>query len=329
VDIEDSVSNHTIKVGVLSRGETGQASVAKKIDRTTTNLVTAIGADMCTATDWSVSDSDSVVVIAEGLVLNLTVDVNPQTAYPGELVTFNYTVENAGTVALDVEVGDNWSTFTHGNLGPGDTVSWSVPYRVYATMTNVVTAVGSDGLGHTVSEQASVTVVVLDQLDPIEIDNPLYEGSTVVTGTAHAGREVGIRDLMSDTFPSLNVVVQLDGTFEFAGLPPLVAGHVIVVQGYNEWDSAVVGPVSGGDPYLTLSPQCGGTLSGTLILPDTITVEGHNWDPSSEVEIYWDDVYDGSPVADANGDFSYDMVQIVTEGMHTVSGRGALGAFPL
>jgi Flp pilus assembly protein TadG len=92
--------------------------------------------------------------------------------------------------------------------------------------------------------------------EPIVIHDPVYDGSTVVTGTAEPGQTVRIRDLMDSAFPGANdtTIVQADGTFEFTGLPPLLAGHVIEVSGYEASDLATVqGEL---DPIQVNAPVC-------------------------------------------------------------------------
>ncbi len=232
-------------------------------------------------------------------ILDLTVTADPQTIYPGEQVTFIYTVQNIG----DVDLTDVVVTPTLGTplgplqtLAPGESVFWQVSYHIYETTDNFVIATGIDPLGGTASDSAAVTVFVVEELDPIVIHEPLSEGSTVVTGTAQAGRTVSIRDLMDDTFPSISAVVQADGTFEFAGLPPLIAGHVIVVEGYGQWDSAAVGDVVGdADPIVINEPLC-----------HDDTVVGGTAEPEQAVTlVIVGTPYRDSTVVDAAGSFTF------------------------
>jgi uncharacterized repeat protein (TIGR01451 family) len=295
VIIEDSFGN-IISVGALAAGATWVETVSENINTTTTNAVTATGTDPQGGT---VSDSDSVTVTIIGPALDLTVTAIPQTVYPGEVVTFIYTVRNTGDVDLfNVTVVDSLGTSTApADLTVGQSVSWQLPYRVYATQTNNVTATGTDPQGGTVSDSESVTVVVVDELDPIIIQEPLNTGDTVVAGTAHAGRTVHIRDLMSDTFPSLNAVVQPDGTFEFTDLPPLAAGHVIVVEGYSQWDSAVVGGSGEFGPIVIQEPLCHGS----------IVVNGIAEPEQSVTLVIEDTGYQDSMTVDANGALTFSL----------------------
>ncbi len=294
VTIVDSFGN-TLNIGSLAAGATQIVTLAEIINETTTNEATVTGTD---PQGQTVNDSDSVTVEIIGPALQLTVTANPQTAYPGEVVNFVYTVQNTGDVDLtDVTALDSWGNSTApADLAVGESVYWQVSYPLYETTTNNVTATGFDPLGESVSDSDSVTVVV-QELEAIVIQEPLEEGDTVVTGTAHPGRTVYIRDLMSDTFPYLSTVVQPDGTFEFTDLPPLVVDHVIVVEGYNQWDSAVVG---GGGPFADIviqEPLCHGdaTVAGTAEAGKNVTL------------VITDTGYQKTTTTDVNGNFSFDL----------------------
>ena len=158
----------------------------------------------------------------------------------------------------------------------GEIGSGNISYIVYGTTTNNVVATAEDPIGETMYDYESVTVIVT--VDPIIIHEPLYEGDTVVTGTAEAEKTVSIRDLMSNTFPSSSLNVQQDGTFEFADLPPLVRGHVIVVEGYGRWDTAVVGGQGELVPITIIPHQedhlchASSTITGTAEPNQTITL---------------------------------------------------------
>jgi uncharacterized repeat protein (TIGR01451 family) len=232
-------------------------------------------------------------------VLVLTVTVDPQTISPGEVVNFTYTAQNTGDVALtNVTFWDSFgASNTPTDLAAGESVFWEVSYQIYETTTNNVTVTGVDPLGNTVSDSDSATVVVVTELEPIIIDEPLNVGDTAVTGTAHPGRTVYIRDLMDDTFPSSSVTVQPDGTFEFADLPPLVAGHVIAVEGYGQWDSAVVEGSGTLNPIVIQEPLCHGdtTINGAAEPGQSVTL------------VITDAGYQDSTTADGNGDFTFSL----------------------
>ena len=258
VTIVDDLGN-TIPIGDLAAGAVASSTANENITTTTTNTATATGTDPQSGT---VSDDDSATVTVIGPAMELTVVANPQTIYAGEAVNFTYTVQNTGDADLtNVTVVDSLGTTTApSNVAVGNSVSWQASYRIYETTVNNATATGSDPAGNPVSDSGSVTVVVLEVLDPIIIHKPLQEGSAVVTGTAHAGRTLYIRDLMDGNFPASarnSAIVAADGTFRFESLPPLVAGHVIVVEAYAQWDSAVVG---GNFDPIVINRLCHGSI---------------------------------------------------------------------
>jgi len=250
VIIADSFGN-TFNIPLLIAGATQTFTQIEPIYTTTTNTVIATGDDPLGGT---AADSDNATVTVIGPALDLTVTVNPEVTYSGGVVTFTYTVKNTGDADLtNVSVADSLGTSTGPvSLAMGETIFWHVPYTIYGTTINNVIATGTDPADGTVRDEESVTVLVT--IDPIVIHEPLYEGDTVVTGTAQAGKTVSIRDLMSDTFPSSSFNVQEDNNFEFNGLPPLVRGHVIVVEGYGRWDTAVIGGQEELDP-ITIIPH--------------------------------------------------------------------------
>jgi hypothetical protein len=241
VTIVDDFGN-TIDVGDLAVGANAAWTIVEIINTTTTNSATATGTDPQGGT---VSVQDSVTVSVVGAALDLTVMVEPQTVYPGELVNFTYVVTNTGDADLtNVSVVDGFGVATApADLVVGQSVFWRVSYSIYETTVNDVNATGNGPLGSTVSDSESATVLVLEGQVPIVVSEPLQEGDFMVAGTAHPGSVIHIRDLMNTDFPapaSDSTTVLLDGTFEFTDLPPLVAGHVILVEGYGRWDSAVV-----------------------------------------------------------------------------------------
>jgi uncharacterized repeat protein (TIGR01451 family) len=294
VTVVDSFGN-VITIGNLAAGATAVRSVSETITTTTTDEVTATGTDPQGGT---VSDSDSVTVTVIGPALDLTVVASPRVVYSGEVVRFTYTVQNTGDTDLtNVSVVDGLGTSTApADVAVGDSVFWQVSYYVYETTVNNVVATGTDPLGHPVSDSDSATVLVVEEMDPIVIHEPLYEGSTVVSGTAQAGRTIHIRDLQSDTFPGSadnSTPVLADGTFAFEGLPPLVAGHVIVVEAYGTWDSAIV--LGDLDPIVINEPLCHGSsaIAGTAEPDQTVTL------------VVADTGYQDSTTIDTDGCFTF------------------------
>ena len=295
VRIEDSFGR-AISTTVVAGGSHIE-TVVEDINIPTTNNVTATGFDQF-PTGRSVSDSDSVVVTVIGPAIDLTVNLSPSMVYPGEMVTLTYSAENVGDADFaTVVVGDSLgASFNYSDLAVGQSVFWYARYYVDETVVVNVTAEGTVATGGSAQDTESALVVVNQNL-PIIIGEPLSEGDTVVAGTAHAGQTVQIRDQMSDTFPSSSVVVQPDGTFGFSGLPPLVGGHVIVVQGYGAYDSALVGAVGGFDPIAFAGTLChdGTTVAGTAEPNQIVTL------------VITDTGYQDSTTVDASGSFFFNM----------------------
>jgi len=295
VTVVDSFGNN-VPIGTLMPGATAVRTANRNIDATTTNTATATGTD---PGGGVVSHSDSVTVTVIGPALALTVVADPQTIYAGEVVNFTYIVHNTGDADLtQVMAVDSFGVSTvPADVMVGGSVSWQVPYHIYRTTINYVTATGVDPLGNTVSGSNSARVVVVEQLDPIVIHEILYEGSTVVTGTAQAGRTVYIRNLMSGDFPapaSNSTTVRADGTFEFTNLPPLVAGHVIVVEAYNQWDSAVVH--GNFDPIVINRPCHGSIVVGGAAEPGRIVTL-----------VVVETGYQENATVDASGNFTFNL----------------------
>ncbi len=76
------------------------------------------------------------------------------------------------------------------------------------------------------------------QADPVHIDLPLQVGDRLVTGVAEPNETVWLR--IVQTGYQLSSSVTPDGVFRFDLPEPLVAGHVIRVQGYGSVDDATV-----------------------------------------------------------------------------------------
>lgn len=124
---------------------------------------------------------------------------------------------------------------------------------------------------------------------PIIIDKPVWANATMVTGKAEPNQVLTLR--IVQTGYQLSGIVDAYGNFRFAGLPPLVAGHTIIVQGYGAQDLAVVqAPTPTPTPiatpsgaYIRLNPVC--TNAATV----TINVTGANWSASAKsLHIFWD-----------------------------------------
>ncbi|MBN1876346.1 MAG: pilus assembly protein, partial [Anaerolineae bacterium] len=179
----------------------------------------------------------------------------------------------------------------------------------------------------TVTPTPTFTPTPTPQVQPIIIDEPVTEGETSITGTAEPGRAVTLRIIQTGL--QRTVDVGTDGTFLYDGLPALVAGHTVIVQGYGSQDLAVVQGSGTGTPspsptpstaFIVLDPSCTNDAS------TTITVYGYNWDSQAkDTYVYWDEDANakctlGSPV---NGAFSCVFETFVTEGMtHIVRAEG-------
>lgn len=165
---------------------------------------------------------------------------------------------------------------------------------------------------------------------PIIIATPLWDGDMLVTGTAQPGELVHLRDIQ-DPALDLSTTVNADGTFRFDLPGPLVAGHVITVQGYGYTDYAVVegtveptatpnptaappSPTPTATPttqYIDLDPTCG--PEGSV----TITITGHQWPTSKgDFDIFWDGTY--LKTIPASADFVTDITVTVVNGSHTI-----------
>lgn len=253
VTIEDAFGN-TFTIDSLAAGSSATRTATQAINTTTTNDVTAAGADPGGTT---VSGSDSVEVTVIGPSLDLGVDVDPERVYRGETVTFTYRVTNTGDTDLyNVTVTDSYGTpISPITLTAGSpSVFWTVRRTLEGDTVNTVTATANDALDSTVSDSEEVQAYI--KYHPIVINEPLNVG-TVVTGTAEPGMTVYIRDLMDESFPNDSATVMADGSYMFTGLPELEPNHVIAVEGYGEWDTAVV--VGDFDSITIQEPLCHGS----------------------------------------------------------------------
>jgi uncharacterized repeat protein (TIGR01451 family) len=260
VAIVDGFGNN-IAIGALAPGATDSGSATETINETVTNIVTATGTEPLGGT---ASDSASVTVRVAAPDLSLQAAAEYATVYAGETIEFTYVVENTGDVDLtNVTVQDSLGSTTDPVALPvgAPSVLWRVSHQINATTVNNVVATGTDPGSGTVTASDSVTVTVVEGMAPIVIVGTLNAGDTSVSGTAQPGRTVNIRDLMSSDFPGTaddSVTVGVDGSFEFTGLPPLVPGHVIMVEGYGKWDAEVV--LGSFDPIAVSDPLCHGDV---------------------------------------------------------------------
>jgi hypothetical protein len=168
---------------------------------------------------------------------------------------------------------------------------------------------------------------------PIDITEPLRAGDTAVSGTAQPGQVLTLRDIQNPEV-SHSVTVDPDGRFTFRLDAGLVAGHVIVVQGYGRTDWAIVQGVPTPTPTLLptetptpvptpgnldirIEPRC--AMAGTL----DVVVNGYNW-PNNNVYIFH--IFGASEILVgqiAKQDFDIDFQATVTidasnEGTHAI-----------
>ncbi|MDF1515176.1 MAG: CARDB domain-containing protein [Anaerolineae bacterium] len=132
-------------------------------------------------------------------------------------------------------------------------------------------------------------------LAPIIIDDPVTAGETFVTGTAEPNQSVTLRIIQTGLVRT--ITVDGSGNFQFTGLPALIGGHTVLVQGYGEQDLEVVEGVETATPTLTATPTATSTpeVTENAITADancstaqsiSLTVTGTGWpSTSSNVKI--------------------------------------------
>lgn len=160
----------------------------------------------------------------------------------------------------------------------------------------------------------------------IHINQPLVEGDMVVAGIAQPGATLSLRDV-HDPALQMSTVVQGDASFTFNLPTPLVAGHLIVVQGYGEQDFAVVQANATPSPtpsptatpigaYIIINPTCG--PAGQVV---SIAIEGYNWFPTNKkVDISWDGTVMRTNInPDTNGRFTTSISVTPAAGDHTIT----------
>jgi uncharacterized repeat protein (TIGR01451 family) len=125
-------------------------------------------------------------------LLSVAKDADRSIAYPGDLVTYDYTVTNPGEVPLsnlsasddkcspvNFQGGDDNS---NGKLDPGETWTYNCSVALSADTTNVVTVGGTHPMGGTVEDTDNYTVDVINpQIEVSKTADPttIYAGETV------------------------------------------------------------------------------------------------------------------------------------------------------
>ncbi len=159
---------------------------------------------------------------------------------------------------------------------------------------------------------------------PLEITPLPMMGETTVSGLAQAGERLTLR--IVQTGYQQTVIVGADNQFSFTGLPTLLVGQTVLVEGYGQQDLAVVAgntptPTPSPTPtslprggFLTVDPTCG-PLGATL----PISVTGHAFSTTGikEFRLYIDDsLYSEIPVA---SDFTEIIDLTLTAGEHILT----------
>ncbi len=252
--------------------------------------------------DQEDSDGDGVGDACEAGTPVIQISKTPdyQQLASGSDVAFDISVTNGGDVDLsDVSVLDELvpnCDRSIGFLSAGESQSYTcVAQEVVEGFTNSATATGVSEQGDEVSDTDTALVEITADFVPIVIHEPVRacESDCVVTGTAQAGEAVQIRDLNGTGLDGVDAItVDENGDFRFEGLPELVAGHMLVVEGVNGYeasDSTVVegeladiviaDPLCHGDKVVTGTAQSGQTVSlelGGTGFMDTVTVGEDN-----------------------------------------------------
>ena len=188
----------------------------------------------------------------------------------------------------------------------------STPTRGGPTPTKTFTPAPTETLPPTATQTPTPTPTFTPTpLPGIVIDRPVMAGDTSVTGTAAPGWGVTLRVIQTGL--QRTVAVGADGTFTFSGLPALIVGHTVVVQGYESQDltivqDSLVTPTV--TPTSTATPTPTATPAGAFIYIDAaclrvgthnVVVRGRNipsdkqydtirilWDGASVTEVPYD-----------------------------------------
>jgi Flp pilus assembly protein TadG len=115
-----------------------------------------------------------------------------------------------------------------------------------------------------------------EPLAPIIIDDPVTEGETWVTGTAEGNQAVTLRIIQTGLLRT--VAVDGSGNFSFTGLPVLVVGHTVLVQGYGQQDLEIVAPLPTPTPTVEVTENA---ISADATCSDnestSVTITGMGW----------------------------------------------------
>jgi hypothetical protein len=237
--------------------------------------------------------SHDAVTVGDRVVVTVDYDVEMMTPFI-RAIARQLRVETvaARTISTLGDIGTGDSPPAPPTSTPDGTTTPSPTPTVPSFTTATPTATGTP-------PSASSTPTPTPGVVPIQIDTPLWDGDMAVTGIAQAGEIIYLRDIQNPAL-DLSTTVNGDGTFRFDLPTPLVAGHVIAVQGYGSIDYAVVegtiaptatptptaSPMPTATPstaYIVIEPTCGPQNSNTYI-----TVRGYNWPCNKNLTIeHW------------------------------------------
>jgi len=301
----------------------------------TMNITYDKGPDTTTVPASAVAAGDRVIITIEYTVQPITPLMQP--FMPGGMLL---RTENRRTI--QTSRADAASTLaapapppippTHtATPAPSNVTRTSTP-RPSATVPNTMTSTNTPGPTSTLSPSPTSVpaTATATPLPGIDID-AIWAEDTVVTGHAAAGYGVTLR--VVQTGFQRSVAVGADGRFSFSGLPEMVAGYTVVVQGYGQQAFEIVRERPTPTPSLTPTPgnpYVFVNLSAPCLEPgvQTVTVSGRQWpvggNPVETVRFLWN----GQPFSPEktvyhNGTASFDVqVQVNL----TVAGPNRIGA---
>ncbi len=234
-----------------------------------------------------------------------TGDYRADVYFDGGLVLNNQLIGSSFTLSFSVDVTSGDHTVLVRDRAPTPqeaTATYTSPCAETPTETETETPTETETETPTETETETPTETETAEPTPvpITISDPVLDGNTVVSGTAETGQTVTLRVIQTGYQKS--VVVGPGNHFEFTGVPAMVAGYTIIVQGYGQQDTALVQGTAATPtptptptplpttPYLVINspdPACGPVSSTT---PIDISVSGFNFTDDYYVTISFDGV---------------------------------------
>jgi uncharacterized repeat protein (TIGR01451 family) len=270
VDINDDLCSPVAFVGgdndqddKLDPGETWIHTCSMTLLADTTNTAIVTGTD---SLNGVVSDTAALSVDVINPDINLDKQANPGVIYPGETVTYTYTVNNPqGNALIDVSVSDDHCSEVGFVSGDGDlddeldseeTWIFICSMTLLSDTTNVATVVGTSPLNDVVSDTATAFVNVINpgiNIDKQASSTAVSAGDTVTyTYTViNSGDDVLSNVSVSDDQCSpvtlvggdanLNDELDLEETWTYTCLTELVTNttNVAIVMAVDSLDSVV------------------------------------------------------------------------------------------